>query len=84
MDHRPFVTDDEFEEIKLRCEHATPGPWKSYIEGREITGGSHFILTQGEDLTGAIVSDRDFIIHARQDIPKLIAEVERFRGLLSK
>ena len=72
MDHRPFVTDDEFEEIKLRCEHATPGPWKSYAEGREIMRGSHFDLTQGEDiyLTGAIVSDWDFITHTRQDIPK--------------
>ena len=68
MDHRPFVTDNEFEEIKQRCEHATSGPWKSYIEGSEIMSGSDFILTQGEDiyLTGAIVSNRDFMTQARQ------------------
>jgi hypothetical protein len=61
------------------------GPWKSYLEGREKMSGSDFIMTGGEDiyLTGATVSDQDFIAHARQDIPRLIAEVERLGKLLS-
>jgi hypothetical protein len=47
--------------------------------------GSDFTMTGGEDiyLTGATVSDQDFIAHARQDIPRLIAEVERLGKLLS-
>ena len=82
----PFVSDDEIEEIKRRCEGASPGPWTSYVEGREQMSGSSFIMTAGEDiyLTGATTADQDFIAHARQDIPKLVAEVERLRKLLSE
>jgi hypothetical protein len=79
------LSDDDIAEIRDRCNRATPGPWKSYVEGRDHTSGSDFIMTGGEDiyLTGASVDDQDFIAHARQDIPKLIAEIERLRKLLS-
>jgi hypothetical protein len=82
----PFLGDDDLEEIKKRCQEATPGPWKSYVEGRDEIVGSDFIMTEGEDiyLTGATVADQDFIAHARQDIPKLLAEVERLRKLLPR
>jgi len=82
---QPFVSDDEIEAIKRRCAEATPGPWTSYVESREHMSGSDFIMTQGEDiyLTGATTADQDFIAHARQDIPKLVAEVARLRKLLS-
>ena len=30
-------------EIEQRCARATPGPWKSYIEGRDHTSGDSFI-----------------------------------------
>jgi hypothetical protein len=70
-------------EIRDRAEAATPGPWKSYIEGREKMNGSSFIMTAGEDiyLRGATDADQDFIAHARQDIPMLLAEIERLRAL---
>jgi hypothetical protein len=82
----PFLSDEDLEEIKKRCVAATPGPWKSYVEGREEMSGSDFIMTEGEDiyLSGATVADQDFITHARQDIPNLVAEVERLRKLLPK
>jgi hypothetical protein len=85
MNDRSLVSEDEMAEIKMRCEKATSGPWKSYLEGREKMSGSDFIMTGGEDiyLTGATVSDQDFIAHARQDLPQLIAEVERLRKLVS-
>ncbi|SCB30862.1 hypothetical protein GA0061099_1004527 [Bradyrhizobium yuanmingense] len=75
------LTADEIEAIKARCEQATAGPWKSFIETRENISGSDFIQTEGEDiyLTGATEADQDFIAHARQDIPRLIAEIERLR-----
>jgi len=40
--------------------------------------------TRGEDieLTGATEADYDFIAHARQDIPRLLEEVEGFRKLV--
>ena len=74
---------NEINDIKERCEKATPGPWKSYIEGRDHTSGSSFIRTAGEDieLTGATTNDQDFIAAARQDVPALIEEVYRLRQL---
>jgi hypothetical protein len=82
------MTDEEIRIIKERCERATPGPWKSYIEGRDHESGSDFIMTGEEkspsrgpdiELTGATDDDQDFIAHARQDVPRLLAEVERLR-----
>jgi hypothetical protein len=72
-----MIGNDELERIEARCAAATPGPWKSWVEGRDHTSGDHFISTAGEDiyLTGATLSDQDFIAAARQDIPTLIAAV---------
>jgi hypothetical protein len=84
MNQPPLLSRDELEAIKMRCERATGGPWKSYVEGREHMSGSNFIMTGAEDiyLTVATTEDQDFIAHARQDIPRLIAEIERFRNEL--
>ena len=61
------MTDDELRIIKERCEKATPGPWISFIEGRDHTSGSSFIRTAGEDieLSGATDADQDFIASCR-------------------
>lgn len=76
------LTRQELEVIFTRCEAATPGPWRSFVEGRDHTSGSNFIQTAGEDieLTGASQKDQDFIANARQDIPRLVKEVMRLRG----
>jgi hypothetical protein len=59
------------------------------VEGRDHDSGSNFIMTgtdtaRGNDieLTGATVADQDFIAHARQDIPQLLAEIRRLKSLL--
>jgi hypothetical protein len=39
------MTDEELAMIRARCDAATPGPWRSYIEGRDHTSGSDFIMT---------------------------------------
>ena len=81
MSAQSFLTDEELQHMQQRCAAATPGPWKSYIEGRDHTSGSSFIMTSGEDieLTGATDADQDFIAHTRQDMPRLLAEVQRLR-----
>jgi hypothetical protein len=63
---------------------ATPGPWKSYVEGRDHTSGDSFIMTGGEDiyLVGASLEDQDFIASARQDVPALIGEVRRLLKII--
>lgn len=83
------MTDEELAEIEARCKRATPGPWRSMIEGRDHMSGSSFIMTgplsaRGEDieLTGATNDDQDFIAHARQDVPRLLAEIKRLISLM--
>lgn len=80
--------------MKARVEAATPGPWRSFVEGRDHDSGDSFIMTGGEDLYirceayrgggGNFCADQDFIAHARQDVSRLIAEVERLRALVRR
>lgn len=79
------MTDEELDEIERRCAAAQPGPWVSYVEGRDHVAGSDFVMVgEGDsiELTGATVADQDFIAHARQDVPRLVAEVRRLRAML--
>jgi hypothetical protein len=80
----PPLTDEELDQIQLRADLATKGPWKSYIEGRDEMSGSSFIMTEGEDLylIGATDHDQDFIASARTDILKLVQEIRRLRDRL--
>mgnify|MGYP001099122022 CR=1 FL=1 len=84
------MTEEELIKIEERCNATQNGPWKAYIEDRDHENGSDFIMTgdqcsgnRGEDLeiTGATVADYDFIAHAKQDIPRLIEEIRRLKGL---
>jgi len=86
MNSQSLLTDEELQHMRQRCAAATPGPWKSYIEGRDHTSGSNFIMTSGEDieLTGATDADQDFIAHTRQDLPRLLAEVQRLRQRIAE
>ena len=84
-----FLSDEDIYNIELRANSATAGPWKSFVEGRDHTSGSDFIMTglegnRGTDieLSGATVSDQDFIAAAREDIPRLIAEIRAIKKLL--
>lgn len=86
-----FLSETELSEIENRAEAASPGPWKSFIEGRDHTSGSSFIMTgeddhRGEDieLTGATAADQDFIAAARQDVPRLITEIRALWRLLEE
>ena len=84
-----IISESKLTEIENRVSRASLGPWRSYVEGRDHTSGSNFIMTgpqekRGEDieLIGASVADQDFIAGARQDIPALLKEVRRLRALL--
>jgi hypothetical protein len=77
----PSLTNEEIIAITEHCDRATAGPWKSIVEEREQISGSNFIMTGGADiyLDGATIADQDFIAHARQDIPRLVAELLRLK-----
>lgn len=76
------------DEIKARAEKATPGPWEvDYNEpfSSDIVGifqeeqERYIVKLEEQDETDYPTTrdDADFIAHAREDIPALIAEVER-------
>ena len=76
------MTEQELLEIEKRCDEATGGPWRSFIEGRDHMSGSNFVQTAGNDieLHGATVADYDFVAAAKQDIPSLIQEIRRLKA----
>jgi hypothetical protein len=82
------LTNEYLKEVRERCEATTNSPWISFIEGRNHSSGSSVIIrgiNGTEDdlyLTGATEEDQDFVAHARQDIPRLLDEIERLRKLL--
>jgi hypothetical protein len=88
------LDDAELEAIEARCEAVSPGPWKSFIEGRDHWSGDDFIRVGDSDdepdmyvsratpegLRPASRQDLDFIAAARQDVPRLVAEIRRLRS----
>src|SRR5512133_2178064 len=82
------LRDDELDEMERRCAAASAAPWSAFA-GPGI-GGPDFIRISDDDNepdmyvtrdgNPAAVEDLDFIAHARQDIPRLIAEVRRLRA----
>jgi hypothetical protein len=79
---------DYLDQIRKRVKAATPGPWIDYLEKRDQLSGESFVARginrSEEDLyfIGATDADIEFIAYAREDIPKLIYEIERLRELL--
>lgn len=80
------LSDEDLAAIQERCDAATPGPWKAYIEDRDHESGSSFIQTARADieLSGASNDDYDFIANARQDIPRLLREIDRLKTMLAR
>lgn len=73
------LTQEELTAIRERVEKATEGPWQPYYEydgeARVISHTNDY----GEVATYMEEDNAAFIAHARQDIPKLLAEIDRLR-----
>lgn len=77
------------DEIRVRCEAATPGPW--YRRGSlgqliDATRESEDMRTVVADVwgatdglfnTGMVERDAEFIVHTREDVPYLLGEKAR-------
>jgi hypothetical protein len=90
MNDEAPLTEADLDAMQQRVEAASNGPWRSFIEGRDHFGGDNFIRIGGlddteadmyvsRDRTPASAADLDFIANARQDVPRLIAEIRRLR-----
>lgn len=80
------MTDEELQAIRARCEAASPAPW----EQEEWSGrlrDAHGESLCAADPDGADAGlwrkeDARFVIHARIDVPTLLAEVDRLQKAL--
>jgi len=89
------MSEDELKAIEERAAQATPGPWK--VRGCR-TGYDACAIVDADGLPIVQDTDRDecthlavqdgadaaFIAHAREDVPRLCAEVRRLQGELGK
>lgn len=78
------LTDENLTQIKERTEKATEGKWRHTLTTPEYD--TYFIGSSNVDGTFTPIGningevDATFIAHAREDIPKLLAEIEYLRG----
>lgn len=82
------MTTAELGAIKARAEAATPGPWEM-VKGSDqrydvFREDGDTAVTDAGYGRGSIAMFEDvmFIAHAREDVPALVAEVERLRAAL--
>jgi len=75
---------EQLNAIKERTEKATSGPWYwSTDSGDSLESDEAYVLSATSDwhIDGRY-SNKEFIAHAREDIPALVAEVERLRSVI--
>jgi hypothetical protein len=92
IQERSVLSEADLDCIERRLAAATAGPWISYVVGRDADAVSTCIELgmcnelgsfRAIELRGANAADQDFIASARQDIPRLLAEIRLLRECLS-
>lgn len=78
------MTDERLAEIKARAKMAKLGPWQVDSEENDILAADESLVAELLLNNTNPYFDAMFIAHARQDIPDLIAEIERLRAELRK
>lgn len=82
------LTNEELAQIRERVEKATKGPWETSTSGDGIKAGKYHIgvISKPHYFPYGLGTKEDatFIAHAREDIPKLLAEVERLKSVVSE
>jgi hypothetical protein len=83
------LSADALDEIDARAARASAGPWRTHV-----ANGDHSVRNARDEPVasaarvvrdcplGLDADDAHFIAHARDDVPRLVAEVRRLRGLL--
>lgn len=82
------MTPEELRAIRERCEAASAGPWHGAVPACGHEHDPDEDACAIEDASGAVVAscvgrDHDFrfVMHARTDVPAMLDEVERLRGI---
>lgn len=77
-----MVKQAELTQIAERCEKATEGPWRISPCRRGYRNCDDYFLEVARSDGRLDRHDAAFIANARQDIPKLLTEIERLRETL--
>lgn len=77
------MNQEQLNAIKERVAKATPGPW--IIEESRFGSFNAASVDENYDLPACLMkkNDADFVTNAREDVPALVAEVERLRETLA-
>src|SRR5690625_3404239 len=77
------LTNEEITVIRERADKAVYAPWRI---GKQSPNGLYNVGSTDGLLTAQTTNEANaaFIAHARQDIPKLLAEIERLREKLGE
>jgi hypothetical protein len=90
------MTEDELQPIEARANAATPGPWTTGAGKIREGETRELVIATNDDVIVALAyggvgnpvdrttQDRTFIASARTDVPALVAEVRRLRGILKQ
>lgn len=75
------MTNEELRQIRERAEKATAGPWNTAYTTDDV-----FVLDEADIVLCASgrKEDAEFIAHAREDIPKLLAEIDWLKCLVEE
>ena len=73
------LTTTHEQAIRARLNPATKGPWTHDDDDGVVNGPIYGTYISWESWP----EDANFIAHAREDIPALLAEIDRLRGELS-
>ena len=72
-----MLDEKQLAEIRERAERATPGAWKLKKDGRYEDHDECRIELPDDNIELCRYENGEFIAHAREDVPALLAEVER-------
>ena len=83
------MTEKQLAEIKERVAKAMVGDWDYDVGDKDISNGNFMVLRadispDGYPIVCARDEDLDFITQAREDVPELIAEVERLQAEIER
>jgi hypothetical protein len=85
------LSDEELDRMERRVAAATIGPWLPEDDEAELTANVSIIelglcnelgTFKSIELIGASAADHEFIVNARQDMPRLLQEVRALRARL--
>ena len=82
------LSEEELDRMERRVAAATVGPWlpesaeAANVSVIELGSCNELGTFKSIELVGASAADHEFIVNARQDIPRLLQEVRQLRARL--